>query len=387
MTRVRGWLVDIALAGAAAAAAWIGIASSPEVASRAPDLLAYALGAAMAAPVLLRRRWPLAALYLVAVVLLVYYALDYPGFLPTLVLAVPLYDSARTGRVWPAVPVPAAFLSMGYLVAVRGDQSPLAALTLVLPQAALAAVALLAGALVRSRLAYTEEMRQRLALAERQRHQEAERRVAEERLRIARELHDTVAHAITTITVQSGSALHLLDREPGRAREALAAIRQTGKAALGDIRATLHVLRSDDEPAAVTDGSAGLHRLPGLLAAVRAAGVEVSCEGDVAAGELAPPVDHAAYRIVQEALTNVLRHAGAAARAWLTLAWEPGWLTIEVRDDGPGTGGTSGGGHGLTGMRERAAAVDGECEAGPLPAGGFRVRARLPLRAGSEGEL
>jgi signal transduction histidine kinase len=225
-------------------------------------------------------------------------------------------------------------------------------------------------------------VRERLRRAEEDREREAERRVTEERLRIARELHDTVAHAIATITVQSGAALHLIDREPGQAREALAAIRQTGKTALAEMRTTLNVLRAGGEPAALADRNAGLHRLPDLLAAVRAAGLEVGFDGDLADQRLAGPVDHAAYRILQESLTNVLRHAGSAAHARVRLTWEPAWLTIEVTDDGVGAEPDArGGGHGLAGMRERAERSGGQFEAGSRPEGGFRVWSRLPRQA------
>lgn len=378
---VSRWLVDVGVTAAVLVVAEIAIVTGREPGSAARDWLAYLLGVAMALPLLLRRRFPLATLYAVSAVLLLFYALGYPGFPPSLLLAVPLYEAARAGHLWRALPVPALFLSAGYLVAVRRGTTPLDAVAVFLPQVALAVVAMLLGALARSRRAYEAEVRQRLRLVQAEREREAERRVAQERLRIARELHDTVAHAIATITVQSGAALHLIDREPERATEALAAIRQTGKAALAEMRTMLHVLRDDGEPPA-SDGDAGLDRLPDLLTAVRAAGLEVGLDSDLEDGRLVAPVDHAAYRILQESLTNVLRHAGSAARATVSLTSSREWLTLEVSDDGVGADETAmRSGHGLAGMRERAEELGGRLEVGPRPGGGFRVWACLPREA------
>ncbi|MDG6106575.1 sensor histidine kinase [Dactylosporangium aurantiacum] len=379
MTWVRRWATDLAVAAAVLAVAEIAISTGREPHAVARDWLAYTLGAAMAGPLLARRRFPLATLYVVAAVLLVYYALGYPGFPPSLVLVAPLYGVLLAGGLWWALPVPVAFLSIGFAVSVRDGLRPLEAVAVFLPQVAVVAVAMLLGALVRSRRAYAAEVRRRLRLAEDERRHETERRVTEERLRIARELHDTVAHAIATITVQSGAALHLLDREPHRVRETLTAIRQTGKAALGEMRSTLDLLRSDGAPPGDAAGP-GLDRVPDLLEAVRAAGLDVTFDSEPAVAAPAGQVDRAAYRILQESLTNVLRHAGPSARARARLAWGPDRLIAEVTDDGAGVDGrASTGGHGLTGMRERVERLGGQFEAGPGAGGGFRVRASLPL--------
>jgi signal transduction histidine kinase len=376
--RGRRWAVDAGLAVAVLVVAQIAIVTAREVNSTPRTWFAYALGAAMAAPILVRRRWPVAELYAVSAVLLVFYAVGFPGFPPSLVLAVPLYDVVRSGKLWWALPVPVGFLSIGYAVSVRNGIPPLTGVAAFLPEVAVAAVAMLLGALMRSRQAYAEEVAQRLRQAELDREREAARQVAEERLRIARDLHDTVAHAMTTMTVQSAAALRLLGRDPEAAGAALQAIRTTGKDALAQMRSTLHVLRSAEPFAPQPD--AGLDRLADLLDAVRAAGLEVDVKG--AAPAVPGAVDRTAYRIVQEALTNVLRHAGPAARATLALAMSGQDLTIEVRDDGAGAAAdASGGGHGVIGMRERAEALHGYLEAGPLPDGGYRVRAVLPLEA------
>lgn len=379
--------VDLGLAVVVLAAAELAIGTGQEVGSAPRDWFAYVLGGAMAAPVLLRRRHPMVELYLMAGALLLFYVLGYPGFPPAAVLAVPLYDAAHAGRVRPALPVPVLFLGIGMVVVWRKGTAPLDVVEVFLPQFGLVAVAMLLGALVRSRRAYAEEAQRRLRAVEAEREQLAQARVVQERLRIARELHDTVAHAITTITVQSGYALHTIDAEPQKTRteqsahEALVAIRQTGKDALTEMRSTLAVLRSDAEPVA-TENAGGLERLPELLTAVRAAGLEVTLQPALpdARDGLPEAVDHAAYRIVQESLTNVLRHAGPAARAQISLTVEPECLDIEICDDGGGRPPVAGhGGHGLAGMAERVAAVGGRFEAGPQSGGGFKVTACLPL--------
>jgi signal transduction histidine kinase len=270
---------------------------------------------------------------------------------------------------------------------VHRETPPLEALAAFLPQAATLAVAILLGALMRSRAAYAAEVRHRLARAERERELEAQRRVTEERLRIARDLHDTVGHAIATITVQSAAALRLLERDRERSREALEAIRGTSRAALAEMRATLSVLHSGD-PAAPPDRDAGLHRLPELLAAVRATGLRVEVDDDLADQRLPGPVDRVAYRVLQEALTNVLRHAGQRASAEVLLRAAPESVTVEVRDDGtgldagagvdPAPSDDPGSGRGLKGMRERVEALGGRLTAGPRSNGGFQVRAILP---------
>ncbi len=200
----------------------------------------------------------------------------------------------------------------------------------------------------------------------------AERRVDEERLRIARELHDVLAHSISVINVQAGVGLALLDSDPEQARSALSTIKAASKEALGEVRQVLDTLRSPGE--APRTPAPGLDRLPELVEQAAAAGlrVEVTAEGDASA--LPPGVDLAAFRILQEALTNVMRHS-AARTARVRLGWRPRLLELRVDDDGPATGGG-----------ERAAALGGTVEAGPRPDGGFRVTATLPLKAAAPGE-
>ena len=231
--------------------------------------------------------------------------------------------------------------------------------------------------------------RERFAQAKRARELQARRQADEERLRIAQELHDVLAHNISLINVRSGVALHLMDEKPEQARIALTAINDASADALREVRSVLGVLRGTGEhaPRAPT---AGLVRLDDLISRTTAAGVGVTLEVHGERRPLPASIDLAAFRIVQETLTNIVRHAGASA-ATVELTYRPDELTVQIDDNGHGpgasdgrreasAGGREGGGNGIPGMRERAAALGGTLDAGPRPSGGFRVRARIPLR-------
>jgi signal transduction histidine kinase len=252
------------------------------------------------------------------------------------------------------------------------------------------------GESVRSRRAFVAAIEERARRAEHTREEEARRRVAEERLRIARELHDIVGHHIALINIQAGVASTVLESQPETARAALAQVRDAGRAALSELGATVAVLRQTGERADATsprEPAPGLAQLAQLLESFERVGLRVSCR---TAGEPVPlpaAVDLTAYRVVQESLTNVRKHAGASA-ARVRIEYRPGTLHIEVDDDGPaskpaaaarGDAAAEHGGYGLIGMRERAASVGGAFHAGPRPEGGFRVTADLPL-GGAAGE-
>ncbi len=211
---------------------------------------------------------------------------------------------------------------------------------------------------------------------------EAERQAAnEERLRIAREVHDVVGHHLSLINVQAGTSLHRFHRDPAQGEAALAAIKQSSREALRDLRATLGVLRQADEEAP-TAPAPGLDRIGDLVESARTAGLTVRSS---VSGTADPPteVGLAAYRIVQESLTNASRHAPGAEVA-VSVERGPGELRVEVADDGPGRAAPGGApGSGVDGMRERARALGGELTAGPGPGGGFVVRARLPYGNGA----
>jgi signal transduction histidine kinase len=207
--------------------------------------------------------------------------------------------------------------------------------------------------------------------------EEARRRVAEERLRIARDLHDVVAHSLSSINIQAGAGAHVADRHPDQALDALLAIKHASSDALGELRATLGMLRADDE-AAPRAPVPSLARLDSLVARTAQSGVPVDVEMHGTPTPLPEPVDAAAFRIVQESLTNVLRHAGPT-RATVSIVYSPQYVEVDVRDNGIGDrAADDGGGHGIAGMRERAAALGGSLRAAPLPSGGFRVTAHLP---------
>jgi signal transduction histidine kinase len=427
-------LIDLAATAVVIAAVELNVATATGPSQKPLNAVAYLAGAAMCLPVLIRRRWPLRELLGCAVLLLFYYIFDRRNISPAPLLCLPLYDTAAAGYLAWSIVIPAFYMVVGFFVVDASSHQGVGSLTAdFLQSGAVLFLAVLLGEVVRSRKALAAQTAERLRLAAEEQEAEAARRVAEERLRIARDLHDTVAHSMATITVQAGSALHVLD---GRLtgveglRDALTAIRSTSKSALHDIRATLGRLRGEDERDAGSEHpAAGLERLGALADAVTAAGapVALAVEGEQVA--LPPEVDYAAYRILQESLTNVLRHAGPQASAAVRLRYEPGGLTIRVSDDGSGPAGPSDGrtgpadgragptdgragaadgrdgpadgrdgaadgarpadgragsmdwtGHGITGMAERAAALGGELTAGPRPGGGFEVVARLPAR-------
>ncbi len=229
---------------------------------------------------------------------------------------------------------------------------------------------------------HLREVEQRADEAERTRDEAARRRAVEERLRIARELHDSLTHSISVISVQAGVAVHLARKRGEDVPPSLLAIQEAGADALRELRTTLSVLRSEED----ADGS-GLGQLDSLVERARTAGLPVAVTVTGAVRALPPDVDQAAYRIVQEALTNVSRHAGRA-RASVQLCYMPGALAVQVDDDGTGTGTPAGprpAGHGLglIGMRERVTALGGRLHAGPRDGGGFQVRAELPAQAPS----
>jgi signal transduction histidine kinase len=251
---------------------------------------------------------------------------------------------------------------------------------------------------LRNRRARWAELNARAERLEREREAEARRAVTEERLRIARELHDVVAHSMSVIAVQSAVGGHVMDTQPEEARHALAAIEATSRSALTEMRRLLGVLRQDGEPAGSLVPSPGLADLAPLVAQVGEAGLKVWVQVDGERGPVPPGVDLSAYRIIQEALTNVIKHAGPAT-ACVRVSYEKGAVALEITDDGPGRNdgrrGAAPGrpdgsradavtspfstGHGIIGMRERVAVFGGEFAAGPRDSGGFRVFARLPI--------
>ncbi|MGW6905982.1 sensor histidine kinase [Streptomyces sp. NPDC054940] len=244
---------------------------------------------------------------------------------------------------------------------------------------------LAAGKMTQLRRAYLSSMRARAEHAERTREEEARRRVTEERMRIARELHDVVAHHLALANAQAGTAAHLALTSPEQSRQILTDLTGTTSSALRELKATLGLLRQNGDPdSASLEPSPGLARLPELVSACASAGVTVTVTTEGEPRQLSPGVDLTAFRIVQEALTNVTKHATTEV-ALVRLVYSGTSLLITVTDDGPmaapgGTGGAQPQGFGVMGMRERAHSIGGELHAGPRPEGGFEVTTTLPLQ-------
>ena len=380
MSARRGppWLSDLVLALAVAAA--VGGVRAVEISDRHLHDASFAgLGLALASALVLsvRRRWPLTVALLTLAAVPAVIALDSASGAVSLPLLVAVYTCATVerGRHSVALAVTCALgvaLARGLIQHKGWSDGRTAA------EPALVLAALFLGWAVAARRAYVLETKDRAARAEAAREEEMRRRVDAERLRIARELHDVVAHTIATINVQAGVAVHVIDKQPEAAAQALATIKATSKEALRELRNILGVLREPDGDESLSPAP-GLAQLDTLIAASDEAGLRVRLEVTGERRPLPATVDLAAYRIVQESLTNSLRHAGRASAA-VRLAYEPEALAIEVTDTGRGVvAGGGGGGHGIAGMRERAAALHGELEAAPCANGGFRVVARLPL--------
>ena len=263
----------------------------------------------------------------------------------------------------------AAFMNTAFVVMVLADSPDFGGGEFVTSVAAYAAT-LLVGWTMQSR-------RARLDALEREQDEASRRAAADERLRIAQELHDVVAHSLGVIAVQAGVGMHVIDTDPAEARRALEHISRTSRSSLGEIRRLLGLVRSG-EPTVTYAPTPGLADLPRLALEVADAGLPVDLDVADNTGNLPPGVELAAYRIVQEALTNALRHAHAH-RATVRLDVHAGSLRVVVSDDGSGhNGGRRSGGHGLVGMRERVAVYGGSLDVGPAPEGGFRVDAAIP---------
>ncbi|GAA3511724.1 sensor histidine kinase [Actinocatenispora rupis] len=334
-------------------------------------------------PVLARRQWLWPAVGATAALILA--ALIDPDFWQTqeLTAVVLAYTAASRHRLPPALAATAALWVPAFVVGwLRAGHDPRDQTLVILVDVVVAAVCVVTGQFNRTRRAYTGALEARAVEAERNQQALAGQAVAEERRRIARELHDVVAHHVSVMGVLATGARRSLTRDPDAAAEALTSIEATGRTTLRELRRLLDVLRTDDEPA--TPPEAGLAPAPGLtavgdlVARVRRAGlpVDVRVEGEpypVDAG-----IGLAVYRLVQEALTNAVKHAGPA-RAVVRLGFGPSALTVEVFDTGRGPSGDATGGHGLVGMRERVALYGGEITTGPRPGGGFRVYARIPM--------
>ena len=368
LARPRWWEFLIAFVGAAAL---VGDALDR---GSGPIAVAIPLALLAALPLAWSSQAPLAALLATVAGLLVCLAAFQPYNTAIAVLAVALYNVASHGDRRRSLIVgicTAAFLVTLIMLIAHDDLARNTAI-----RVGIALGALIVGDTVRSRRELREAHRERDLRIAQEREQESLRRIADERLRIARELHDTVAHALVAINVRAGVAAHLKGGEDPS--EALKDIREVSAEALNDLRATLSLLRAADEPAP-TAPTLDLTSLTQLLDRAKASGIDATADVQLNNHAIPIAVEQAGFRIVQEALTNVLRHADAA-QALVSLRIDADTLDIDVTDDGSGSASQSSlGGHGLRGMRERAAALGGDVTAGPADTGGWHVHARLPL--------
>ncbi|MGW2937389.1 sensor histidine kinase [Streptomyces sp. NPDC001156] len=347
--------------------------------SRHPDALGWTLLLAAHVPIVWRRRRPLLVLAAVVALVAPYHALDNNHGAPLPASFVALYTVAVTGRPLRTILTGTAVL--GIVVSVMLTVNAHQALGLLRVSGWVIAV-LFFGVDVRYYRHYVASIVERAERAERTREEEARRRVAEERVRIARDLHDLLAHSITLIGVQTSVAVHVLAADPERLDRAAIAraledIAETCRTARGELRTTLDVLREQGAEGEARGPLPGVDGVTDLVVAARLAGARV--QQTVRIRQVPPAVGAAAYRIVQEALTNVVRHAGPEPVVRVDLHEKDGALHLSVTDDG--TGPTPGGvpGYGLVGMRERARSVGGTIDAGPRTQGGFEVAAVLPL--------
>ncbi|GAA4936683.1 signal transduction histidine kinase [Nonomuraea thailandensis] len=381
MSSARGWR-SFALDGALAAvvAALLSLTALATPGAGALDLAAVLVASAA---LLAWRRAPLVALAITTVCMLVFSAHAQPGPPAAFPVLMSVYGAARAGhRLFPVL-AGVVFLGSslaGGLAGVSGaaqEQQILQNTTLLLGWFLAAGVG---GTVSMHRQAYVEQAEQRAAEAERTREEVARRRAGEERLRIARELHDSLTHSISVIKVQAGVAVHLARKRGEEVPAALLAIQEAGGDAMRELRTTLELLRDADGDPGEQDGPSGLARLGDLVERARSTGLPATVTVTGQRRELPAEVDRAAYRIVQEALTNVSRHAGAAAAA-VRIDYAGAELVVQVDDDGrAGVDAPPVPGVGLLGMRERVTALGGSLLAGPRAEGGFTVRAELPLR-------
>jgi signal transduction histidine kinase len=390
----RPWAADLALVGGFGVfAALVTVQAARAGSGRRPlDWLAWSLLALAMVALAFRRQRPALVVLATSAATVASVGLGYPLGLIWVTPLLALYTAAAIGhrRLAVAAGLAMAALLVGWALADPALGTPAEVAMAVLN----VALAVATGEVARGRRDYLAEAERRAVEAERTREETARRRAGEERLRLARDLHDITANTIAVIAIQAGVAEEALQDGPEPAREAVRAIRASSRQALAELKATVATLR-EGEATTARGPLPSLDRLDELVAQARGVGIQVELTVAGTARPLPPAVEVTAYRIVQEALTNVLRHAQATSAA-ICVRYQGDALEVEVDDDGRGGqpaaasrasgGGVPAGGHpghGLTVMAERAAAVGGRLEAGPRPTGGFRVHARLPLGQGA----
>lgn len=361
----------------------VDIGEGAAVFSREPDGVNLILIAAQTLPLVLRRRYPVAVMVAVLAAFATDRILDYPHTLATsgIILAIHAVGSelpsGRSGRVGSTVVIGTTLFTITGALTLE-SVGPAAVATTFL----FTALPLILGREVFQRRRRLEALEERAERAEREREERAARAVAEERARIARELHDVVAHQMTVMTVQAEGARRIAGDADSRVVDALGIISEAGHQGLSEMRRMVGLLRTRPD---VPDFAPqpGIERLDALIDQMRDAGLDVTFDQEGESVHLAPGVDVNLYRIVQESLTNALRHGGPGVRARVHLRFGPDGVDLDIEDDGRGSASLingDGGGHGLVGMRERVALLDGTFEAGPRAGGGFSVHVDIPVR-------
>jgi len=371
----RPSLADGALAAAIVVAG--GSAAAGASSSVAPLLVLLAIGAALS--LAWRSLHPL-GVFAITVGVTAFFGLVYDGYWPFAALLAFYSLGAHAGRRTAIVAGAVGLVLLGLSIAHQIDWQPLtwSKFGLLVGRLAPLVAAAILGDNIRTRREYLRAVEDRAAQLEREHEANASRAAAEEQARIAREVHDVVAHNLSVIVVQATAAERVFASDPADAKRALGAIGSTARQALDELRRVLGVVRTGEERSPEFPPQPTLAELEPLLEQVRAAGLAVDLQRTGEPYELSPALELSAYRIVQEALTNTLRH-GEARHAFVTLRFDSDAVDLEIIDDGsapaPGNGNA---GRGLIGMRERAAALGGRIEAAPTPTGGFRVAAHLP---------
>nr|WP_216211258.1 sensor histidine kinase [Amycolatopsis aidingensis] len=352
------------------------ITANVEVQGSSPSPAAYAFGALLGSLMLLRRRWPVGTLLVTAVALVIYYMLDYPPVGLAVPVAAALYSAAEQGRPYWAVGTATTLLLTSTAVRIHeGDDLAYLLGFEFAGSAGLMATVIALGDGVRSRRNWRAELDKQARAAELEREREAARKVEQERLRIARDLHDLLAHTVSIISLHTDVAREALRDDPDTAQRSLTKARSACSDVGRELRATLGALRgsgSDEAPAP------GLDRLGELVDTATAAGLQVRVHTTGTPAPLPAISDATAYRVVQEALSNVLRHADART-VQIELDYREDAVVLRIEDDGRGAGQQPDpAGWGIIGMRERLALLGGELRAQPRPDGGFLVQARIP---------
>jgi signal transduction histidine kinase len=365
--RWRTWTFDTLLAGAllVLCLAVSRLAGARQPGTAAVDAMAYALVTVAVLALVGRRRWPVATMIVTVVAVSAYLLAGYPYGPVMISVVIAAYTLAAELPLRRAAPVAAAAIAVLLVHLLTGSRD----WTGLLPGASLIAVPFAVGATARLG-------REQAARAREDRIRDA---AYDTRLQVAQEVHDVVGHGLAAINMQAEIALHVLPKRPEQAEEALTAIARTSKEALDELRATLAVVRSD--PSAPRTPGAGLDQLDALVERLGGTGVPIHVHVTGPRRDLPATVDLAAYRVVQESLTNVLRHAGKAS-ATVRVTYRSDGVAVEVADDGRGPATPVTPGNGIPGMRTRVEAVGGTFTAGPGAGGGFRVRADLPVGGG-----